>query len=80
MLSSFLPTVTPGQSLSTMKAVMPPRAFFSGSVRATTKNHRATPALVIHILLPLSTHLSPFFTAVVFSPCTSEPAPGSVTA
>ena len=31
-----------------MKAVIPPRAFRSGSVRATTKYQSATPALVIH--------------------------------
>lgn len=63
-----------------MNAVMPPRASRCGSVTATTKYQSATPALVIHILLPLSSQVSPCFTAVVFIPCTSLPAPGSVTA
>lgn len=39
----------------------------------------ATPPLVIHILVPLITHSSPFFSALVFAPLTSDPAPGSVT-
>lgn len=39
----------------------------------------AFPPLVIHIFWPLTTYSSPIFSARVFSPATSEPAPGSVT-
>ena len=40
----------------------------------------ASGPLVIHILLPLRTKRSPFFSARVFMPTTSEPAPGSLMA
>lgn len=43
-------------------------------------HHDAKPAFVIHILDPLMTHESPFLTARVEMPATSDPAPGSVTA
>ena len=49
------------------------------SVLARTKYQLATPPLVIHILLPLSTQSFPFLTADVFAAPTSDPAPGSVT-
>lgn len=39
----------------------------------------AFPPFVIHIFCPLTTYSSPFFTARVLTPATSEPAPGSVT-
>mmetsp|Transcript_16341 Transcript_16341/g.51933 ORF Transcript_16341/g.51933 Transcript_16341/m.51933 type:complete len:268 (+) Transcript_16341:519-1322(+) len=78
MLISLRPTWMPGVSASTMNAVNALPAF-SPPVRASTKYQLATPPLVIHILLPLITHLSPFFSALVDRPATSEPAPGSVT-
>lgn len=34
--------------------------------------------MTYHILVPLMTHLSPVLTALVLTPATSEPAPGSV--
>jgi hypothetical protein len=37
-----------------------------------------TGTLTYHILLPFRIHLSPFFSARVLMPATSEPAPGSV--
>jgi len=40
--------------------------------------HDACPAFVMNILEPLTTYSSPFSTAVVWMPETSEPAPGSV--
>jgi hypothetical protein len=53
-LISFLPTATPFHPRSTTNPVMPLYPA-CGSVYATTKYQSATPALVIHILLPLST-------------------------
>lgn len=75
------PGVTPGVSRSTMNAVnaLLAGAFGSGFVRAKRKYQLATPPLVIHILVPLIIHSFPFFSALVFIPATSEPAPGSVT-
>jgi hypothetical protein len=40
----------------------------------------ATPPFVIHIFWPFMMYSSPFFSALVFIPFTSDPAPGSVTA
>lgn len=54
-------------------------AFGSGFVRANTKYQLATPPFVIHIFCPFNIHSSPFFSAFVLIPFTSEPAPGSVT-
>jgi len=41
-------------------------------------NQFATPPLVIHIFWPFMMYSSPFFSARVFTPLTSDPAPGSV--
>lgn len=47
---------------------------------ATVSTHQlAFPPLVIHIFCPLTTYSSPIFTARVWMPATSDPAPGSVT-
>ena len=46
---------------------------------STTKTSPTVP-WVMNILLPLSSHFSPCFTAVVFMPAESEPLPGSVSA
>jgi hypothetical protein len=81
MFISFLPGVTPGVSLSTMKPVkaLAGEHFGSGLVRAKTKYQLATPPFVIHIFWPLRMYSSPFFSALVLTPLTSEPVPGSVT-
>mmetsp|Transcript_52398 Transcript_52398/g.131702 ORF Transcript_52398/g.131702 Transcript_52398/m.131702 type:complete len:359 (+) Transcript_52398:260-1336(+) len=79
MLISLRPLVMPGESASTMNAVNALPAPAPASVLASRKYQLATPPLVIHILLPLMIQWSPFFTAVVRMPATSEPAPGSVT-
>ena len=42
-------------------------------------NQFATPPFVIHIFWPFMMYSSPFFSARVFTPLTSDPAPGSVT-
>ena len=78
---TFLPTNTPGVSRSTIKPVnaFPVGVLGSLSVLARTKYQLATPPFVIHIFCPFIMYLSPFFTALVLSPATSEPAPGSVT-
>eukprot|EP00754_Rhynchopus_humris_P034068 Rhum_TRINITY_DN15502_c7_g1::Rhum_TRINITY_DN15502_c7_g1_i1::g.161062::m.161062 len=73
MLISLRPTVRPSVFASTTKPTKP------SSDLASRKYQSATPPFVIHILLPFTTQWSPFFTARVFNPCTSEPAPGSVT-
>lgn len=72
----------PGVSPSTTKAVnaFEIGAFGSGSLLHKTKNQLAGPAFVIHIFEPLMTYSSPFFSHFVFTPATSEPAHGSVTA
>mmetsp|Transcript_78211 Transcript_78211/g.91308 ORF Transcript_78211/g.91308 Transcript_78211/m.91308 type:complete len:205 (-) Transcript_78211:270-884(-) len=72
-LISFLPRVIPGVSASTMKLTNPSFDL------ASRKYQFATPPFVIHIFCPFTTHLSPRFSANVFSPATSDPAPGSVT-
>ena len=78
---TFLPTVIPGVSLSTMNPVkaLPADVFGSSAVRAKTKYQLAWPPFVIHIFWPFRTYSFPFFTALVLIPATSEPAPGSVT-
>ena len=64
----------------TMKLAWP-RPFSSGSTAATTTCTSAMPPLVIHALVPLSTHssLASSYTARVRSDDTSEPASGSLT-
>jgi hypothetical protein len=79
MLISLRPTVIPGVSRGTMNPVKALPAGALSSVLASTKYQLANPPLVIHIFDPLITQLSPFFTALVLAPDTSEPAPGSVT-
>src|SRR4051812_17506864 len=76
-LSSFLSTVTPSASRGTTKAEMP-RWPASLSVLAYTVYQEAYWPLVMKHFEPLMTYLSPFLTAVVFIPETSEPASGSV--
>ena len=56
---------------------MPPRAPFSGSVTAMTMVKSALAMRLIQILRPLITQWSPSFTARVFMPAGSPPAPGS---
>jgi hypothetical protein len=58
-----------------------PRPLSSGSTAATTTCTLAMPPLVIHALVPLSTHssLASSYTARVRSELTSEPASGSDT-
>uniref|UniRef100_A0A915A6T3 Uncharacterized protein n=1 Tax=Parascaris univalens TaxID=6257 RepID=A0A915A6T3_PARUN len=79
---TFFPLVIPGVSPSTTKAVnaFEIGVFGSGSLLHKTKNQLAGPAFVIHIFEPLMTYSSPFFSHFVFTPATSEPAHGSVTA
>ena len=62
-----------------MKALRP-RWPASLSVEAKTITHDAWPALVMNIFEPLRTYSSPWRTAVVWIPETSEPAFGSVSA
>ncbi len=76
ILSSWGPRVTPGQAVSTMKAVILP----SGpSVRANTVQRSAIPPLVIQIFSPfrIQAPSSPRFAEVRID-AASEPAPGSV--
>ncbi len=52
-----------------------------GAVRMYTSSTSASGPLVIHILEPLATQTSPFFSALqLIEPTTSEPAPGSLIA
>lgn len=78
---TFLPGVTPAQSRSTMNPenAFPAGHLGSGFVRANKKYQLATPPFVIHIFWPFKMYSSPFFTAFVLIPLTSDPAPGSVT-
>ena len=55
ILFSEVPTVKPGNSFSTMKAVTPPRAPSDGSVTAMTLMMSAWAPLVIKVLVPLRT-------------------------
>jgi len=78
---TFFPLTTPGESASTIN---PLNAWWGGAlassaVLASTKYHWATLPFVIHIFCPLRTYSSPLRTAFVWTPATSEPAPGSVT-
>ena len=56
---------------------MRPLCPFDLSVEAKQTIHDAWPAFVMNIFEPLTTYSSPFCTAVVWIPETSEPAPGS---
>jgi hypothetical protein len=76
ILSSWGPMLMPAMSLVTRNAVMPP--LRPSSVLANTVKKLAMPPLVIHSLLPLSTHSSPSRWALVVMEAASEPAPGSV--
>ncbi|MCY1382557.1 hypothetical protein D9M69_705910 [compost metagenome] len=49
-------------------------------VLQTTRARSQVEPLVMKVLEPLMTYSSPSSTAVVFTPCRSEPAPGSVMA
>ncbi|KAI2798063.1 hypothetical protein BLOT_013975 [Blomia tropicalis] len=52
-----------------------------GSVRANTKNQFATPQFMIQTFSPFKIQSpSAFFSALVLTPATSDPAPGSVIA
>ena len=78
---TFLPGVIPGVLRSTKNPV---RALLAGTlgsglVLAKTKYQLAWPLLVIHIFWPLMTYSSPFRSALVLMPATSDPVPGSVT-
>ncbi len=79
ILSRCFSTTTPSASAGTTNAVRP-RCFFDLSVEANTVNQAAWPALVMNIFEPLRMYSSPFLTAVVWIPETSEPAFGSVRA
>ena len=74
-LCSSAPVLKPASVFSTMKALN-----FRPSTLAKTTKTSAKPALVIHILVPLSTQVSPSSTAVVLEFMASLPAPGSVRA
>ncbi|MNP76692.1 hypothetical protein D3C76_1739830 [compost metagenome] len=69
----------PGVSASTRNRLVP-FAPALGSVLATTITRSARKPLVMNVFEPLITYSSPSSTAVVFTPCRSEPAPGSVMA
>ena len=80
-LSSFCAVVNPFMPFSTMKAVMQRLPASRPAVRMYTSSTSASGPLVIHILEPLATHTSPFFSArQLIEPTTSEPAPGSLMA
>lgn len=72
----------PGVSALTANAVKALLADVLGSLslRVSTKNQFATPALVIHILDPLRIYSSPFFLEQVRILATSELAHDPVTA
>ena len=73
--------IRPGAFVSTINPVYawPAGVLGSVAVRASTNIQLDTPAPVIHILDPFIMYSSPFFTALVRVPATSEPAPDSVT-
>ncbi|MOA39385.1 hypothetical protein D3C78_1611620 [compost metagenome] len=77
--SRRLPLAKPGVPASTRNRLVPLAPAF-GSVLATTITRSARKPLVMKVLEPLMTYSSPSSTAVVFTPCRSEPAPGSVMA
>ena len=71
-------TVMPGDFRSISSMVMPAwRGFACGSVRTSANIQSAKWPLVVHILWPLTTKLSPSSTARVERLARSEPAPGS---
>ena len=76
----FWPWLRPFVPGGTMKLAWP-RPLSSGSTAATTTWTSAMPPLVIHALVPLSTHssLASSYTARVRNDDTSEPASGSLT-
>ena len=76
-LSSFRPALAPGKSFSTRKADRP---LAPSPVRAMTTHISEWWELVMKHLRPLRIYSSPFFSAVVCIPATSEPPEGSVTA
>ncbi|MCY1371633.1 hypothetical protein D9M69_587840 [compost metagenome] len=78
-LSRHLPRRKPGSLVSTRKIEMPLEPP-SGSVFATTATMSLIWPLVMKVLAPLMTYLSPCFTARVRTACRSEPVPGSVMA
>ena len=73
------PTVRPGVSAGTAKALRP-LAPAAGSVAANTTKTPAMPPLLTHVLAPFSTYASPWRTARVRSRVGSLPAPASVSA
>ena len=78
-LSSFLPTVKPGNSFSTMKAVMPLYPA-DGSTVASRMKTPASLALVIHSFWPFRMYSSPFSSARVCSAKASDPELASLSA
>ena len=76
-LFSFLPALKPLVPRSTAKAVIPCLSPFS-PVRAITTAMSPLLPWVMKFLVPLSTHSSPSFTAVVAIPPESEPVLCSV--
>jgi hypothetical protein len=71
-------TVIPGVPGSAMKALMSWVPLVWPPVRAVKTIAPAWAALVIHILVPSTTHSSPSRTAVVRVAPASEPASGSL--
>ena len=71
-------TSTPGAFMSTRKAVIPWCLGTSGFVRATINPNAEMCASVVHTFCPFSSHSSPSRSALVDSPATSDPAPGSL--
>ena len=71
---------SPGTPWSMRNIVIPPRAFFSGSVTASSRKKLALSASEMNVFDPLMTHSSPSSTARVFMFAGSEPASGSVCA
>ena len=70
----------PGVPASTMKMETPREPLAERSVFAATNAMSPCTPLVMYILVPLSTQLSPSRRAVVRIAATSDPASGSVTA
>lgn len=72
ILSSCLPTDTPGRSRSTMNREMPCLPL-EGSVEQVTVYRSDTPPLVMKVLPPVMTYSSPSLTALVLQLPASEP-------
>ena len=68
------------RSLSTRKAVMPPRDFSAGSVTANTMAKSASWPRVMNVFSPFSTQSPPSRRALSLMAVASDPAPGSVSA